>query len=209
MNQTDHMALEWVAPVAASVATVAVGVTGVVTTYKAGARQQHTALAVTQQQADSQAAIAREERQQRRLEEAYLGMLAGLTGIYYWTQAVYPLMTNTVEQFTMPPLPELVDNEMKEALWTAYWSPRVEQLMTEWRTAVGELQHAGLVIGMARSFEESGRESRLSSSDWLSKLPELKQAIFDADKRVRDQVRSELLGQHDGRAEVAVPSPDS
>jgi hypothetical protein len=86
MNQNDHMALEWVAPVAALVATVAVGVTGIVATYKAGARQQHTALAITQQQADSQAAIAREERQQRRLEEAYLGMLAGLTGIYYWTQ---------------------------------------------------------------------------------------------------------------------------
>jgi hypothetical protein len=118
-------------------------------------------------------------------------------------------MTNTVEQFTMPPLPELVDNEKKEALWTAYWSPCVEQLMTEWRIAVGALQHAGLIIGMARSFEESGRGSRFNSGDWLSKLPELKQAIFDADKRIRDQVRSELLGKHDGRAEVAVPSPDS
>jgi hypothetical protein len=111
-------------------------------------------------------------------------------------------MTNTVEQFTMPPLPELQDNERKEALWTAYWSPRVEQLMSEWQAAVRELQHAGLVIGMARSFEESGRESRLNSSDWLSKLPEMKQAIFDVDKRIRNQVRSELLGQHDGHTET-------
>jgi hypothetical protein len=196
------MAWEWVTPVVAGVVTAIATVAGIVATYKSGNRQQQTALAVAQQQADSQVAVAREERQQRRLEEAYLGMLAALTSIYYWTQTVYPLMTNTAEQFTMPPLPELPDSGKKEALWTAYWSPRVEQLMSEWQTAVRALQHAGLVVGMARSVEESGRESRLDSGDWLSKLPDLKQAIFDADKRIRDQVRSELIGQHDGHVEA-------
>ena len=87
-------------------------------------------------------------------------------------------------------------------MWTAYWSPRVEQLMSEWQAAVRELQRAGLVIGMARSVEEGGSGSRLNLSEWLSKLPELKQAIFDADKRIRNQVRSELLGQHDGHPET-------
>jgi len=197
------MAWEWVTPVAGGATTAIAAVAGIVATYMSGNRQQQTALTVAQQQTDSQVAVAREERQQRRLEEAYLGMLAAVTSIYYWTQTVYPLMTNTPEQFTMPPLPELPDNEEKEALWTAYWSPRVEQLMDKWRTAVRALQHAGLVIGMARSFEESGRESRLNSSDWLAKLPELKQAIFDADKRIRDQVRAELRGQHDGHLETS------
>jgi hypothetical protein len=197
------MAWEWVTPVVGGAVTAIATVAAIVATYKSGNRQQQTALAVAQQQADSQVAVAREERQQRRLEEAYLGMLAALTSIFYWAQSVYPMMTKTVEQFTMPPLPELPESEKSEALWTAYWSPRVEQLMSEWRTAIGALQHAGLVIGMARSFEESERESRLNSSDWLSKLPELKQAVFHADKRIRDQVRAELLGQHDGHVETS------
>jgi hypothetical protein len=196
-----HMAWEWVTPVAGGAVAAVAAVAGIVATYKSGNRQQQTALAVAQQQADSQVAIAREERQQRRLEEAYLGMLAALTSIYYWAQAVYPFMTNTPEQFTMPPLPEMADNEKKEALWTAYWSPRIEQLMGEWQIAVRALQHAGLVIGMARSFEGKGRESGLNSPEWLLKLPDLKQAIFDVDKRIRNQVRLELLGQHDGHAE--------
>jgi hypothetical protein len=72
------MAWEWVTPVAAGTVTVIATVTGIVATYKSGNRQQQTALAVVQQQADSQVSIAREERQQRRLEEAYLGMLAAL-----------------------------------------------------------------------------------------------------------------------------------
>jgi hypothetical protein len=73
------MAWEWVAPVAGSVATVVIGVTGIVTTYRAGNRQQDTALMVGRQQVDAQVAVSREERQQRRLEEAYLEMF----GCYY------------------------------------------------------------------------------------------------------------------------------
>lgn len=196
-----HMAWEWVTAVAGGTVTAVTAVAGIVATYKSGNRQQETALAVAQQQADSQVAVAREERQQRRIEEAYLGMLAALTSIYYWAQAVYPFMTATEEQFTVPPLPELDDSQKREALWTAYWSPRVEQLMSEWQVAVGGLQHAGVVIGMARSSEKQGRQTGIDTSEWLLKLPELKKAVFDADKRVRDQVRLELLGQHDGHAE--------
>jgi hypothetical protein len=198
-----------VAPVAASVATVAVGATGIVATYKAGARQRQTALAVTRQQADAQAAVAREERPQRRLEAAYIGMLAAVTNVFYWTHNVYPLLTRTAEEFTMPPIPDLPDIATSEALWTAYWSPRVEQLMNEWQATVLKLQSAGIQIGMGRSAEASGQTSGIDWAARLSDLPDLKQAVFAADKSVRDQVRLEFLGRHDGHAEVAVPSHDS
>jgi hypothetical protein len=84
------MAWEWVAPVAGSVATVAVGVTGIVATYKAGSRQQATALAAVRQQSDAQVAVAREERQQRRLEAAYSELLVAITEMGYWVHTVYP-----------------------------------------------------------------------------------------------------------------------
>lgn len=87
-----HMAWEWVAPVAAASGTAIVGGTGIIVTPRVGRRQQTTALAVAQQQADAQVAVAREERQQRRLEAAYLELLKAVTKIHYWAFTVYPLM---------------------------------------------------------------------------------------------------------------------
>lgn len=106
------------------VGTLVVGVAGIIATYMAGARQQKTALAVVRQQIDAQVAVAREERQQKRLEEAYLELLSALRLVHYWVFTVYPPMTNKPEGYTMQPLPELPDSAQKEALWTAYWSPR-------------------------------------------------------------------------------------
>src|SRR5689334_17694068 len=114
------MAWEWVAPTASATAAIVVGVTGIVATYRAGSRQQATALAVTGQQVDAQVAVAREARQQRRLEEAYLELLAVVTTIRYWVFTVYPEITQTPEQYTMPPIPQPPDVARKEALWTSY-----------------------------------------------------------------------------------------
>jgi hypothetical protein len=171
----------------------------------------HTALEVVRRQAEAQVAVAREERQQRRLEEAYLEMLAAITSIHYWVYTVYPVLTKTPEQFTMPPLPEFPDSASKEALWTAYWSPRVEQLMKDWEAAVRKLQSTGIHIGIGRSTEQSGQVTGIDVPALLLGLQEQKREVIDADKRVREQVRLELLGQHDGHAEeVAVkPSPSS
>jgi hypothetical protein len=239
------VAWEWVAPVAGAVGTVTVGVAGIFATYKAGSRQQNTALEVVRLQAEAQVAVAREERQQRRLEEAYLEMLAAITNIHYWVFTVYPVFTQTAEQFTMPPLPELPDSASKEALWTAYWSPRVEQLMRDWEASVRKLQSTGMRsnysevlwfptqhpwadqgrrsgrphdfriltmrIGIGRSTERSGQVSGIDVPALLLELQEQKREVHDADRRVREQVRSELLGQHDGHAEevAAKPSPSS
>jgi hypothetical protein len=191
------MAWEWVAPVAGAV----VGVAGIIATYMSGSRQQQTALAVTQQQIDAQAAVAREERQQRRLEEPYLELLSALTRIHYWVFTVYPPITSKPEDYTMPPLPELPDSVQKEALWTAYWSPRVEQLMKEWESTVRHLQSVGMGIGLALQTEKSGQRSGIDLQALQLSLPDRKKQVIDADKCVREQVRLELLGKHDGHAE--------
>lgn len=200
------MAWEWVAPTAGAVATITVGLGGIIATYKAGNRQSDTALAVGRQQADTQVAVAREERQQRRLEEAYLELLTAITKIHYWVFTVYPMMTKTAEEYTMPPLPELPDPERREALWTAYWSPRVRQLMEEWEKAVRHLQSAGFGIAAAQETEAKGQRSNIDMYGLLKELPERKQKVHDADSRIREQIRLELLGKHDGHAEEEAPS---
>jgi hypothetical protein len=179
--------------------TGAVGVAGIGGTILAARITSKSQMAVARQQTEAQVAVAREERQQRRLEEAYLEMLAAITSIYYWVPTVYPILTRMAEEFTMPPLPVLPDNAKKEALWTAYWSPRVEHLMKGWEQKVFALQHAGMAIGLGRSLEAQGQVPTIDVAAKLIELPDLKQAVIEADKKVRYQVRAELIGQDDGR----------
>lgn len=188
------MTWEWLGSSVVALAGIAAGIL-------AAYRQQQTSLAVVSQQTEVQVAVAREERQQRRIEEAYLDMLRALSSVQYWVFTVYPPMTETPEQFTMPPLPAPTDIASKEALWTAYWSPRVEQLWDQWQLEVRKLQMAGMTIGMGRATEAKGQRSGI---DWLAsmrELPELKQAVVNADKKVRHQVRLELRAESDGKAE--------
>jgi hypothetical protein len=106
----------------------------------------------------------------------------------------------------MPPIPELPDAAKSEALWTVYWSPRVEQLMEEWQQSIRKIQLAGMVIGMGRATEAKGQQSQIDVAAKLMELEVLKQAVLEADRRVREQVRAELLGRHDGQASMTALS---
>jgi hypothetical protein len=44
-------------------------------------------------------------------------------------------------------------------------------------------------------------QSGIDSADLMKDLPRRKQAVWEADERIREQVRLELLGQHYGRAQ--------
>jgi hypothetical protein len=110
-----RMAWEWVAPVVGGI----VGLAGIIAAYKSGSKQQETALRVVRDQVDGQVAVAREERQQRRLEAAYLELLSAITQVRYWIDTVYPLFMKA-GQSPMPPTPELPEPAKKEALWAAY-----------------------------------------------------------------------------------------
>jgi hypothetical protein len=117
------VAYDWANTLTTAVPSVVLGRSGIIATYKAGNRQQDRALEITRQQSEAQVAVAREERQQKRLEGAYLELLTAITTMHYWVNTVYPVMTSTPEQFTMPPMPDLPDTARMKAQWTAYWSP--------------------------------------------------------------------------------------
>jgi hypothetical protein len=69
--------MDWTVVISAASAGV-VGVTGIVATYRAGRRQQVTALEVARMQIESHERMAREERHQKRLEKAYESLLKEL-----------------------------------------------------------------------------------------------------------------------------------
>ncbi len=126
--------------------------------------------------------------------------------MHYWVSTVYPFMPSTPEQFTMPPMPDLPDTARIEATWTAYWSPRVRQLMQAWEAAVRGLQVSGMSIGFGRDREGKRQQPGIDVPGLLKELPAVKQAVRDADNLIREQVRLELLGLHDGHAAPAEPA---
>jgi hypothetical protein len=69
--------VDWTSAIGAASAAV-VGVTGIVATYRAGRRQQVTALEVARMQVESHERIVREERHQQRLEKVYDSLLTAL-----------------------------------------------------------------------------------------------------------------------------------
>jgi hypothetical protein len=65
----------------------------------------------------------------------------------------------------------------------------------------GKLRLAGMTIGMGRAAEAKGQESGIDYMTLLRDLPEMKQAVVNADKNVRHQLRLELRAESDGKAE--------
>jgi hypothetical protein len=81
--------------------------------------------------------------------------------------------------------------------------------MEEWESAVRHLQSAGVGISLAQSTEKHGQQSGIDHYALLLELPDRKRKVVEADKRIREQVRLELLGKHDGHAEEGTTdSPD-
>ena len=81
--------------------------------------------------------------------------------------------------------------------------------MKEWESAVRQLQNAGIGIGIARSTEKGGQQSGIDQWTLIMELPDWRRKVVEADERIREQVRLELLGKHDGHAEEAATEPPS
>jgi hypothetical protein len=83
--------------------------------------------------------------------------------------------------------------------------------MKEWELAVRKVEHLGNVIAIGRSTEQTGQAPKIDLSTSLIELQERKQDVVELDKRIREQVRLELLGKSDGQAEESATgsSPSS
>jgi hypothetical protein len=82
-----------------------------------------------------------------------------------------------------------------EALVTAYGSPEVLRLLHEWGERAAKVDR---VDGMLRMLEGSKNPSQQFDEDTMREhraLPGYKQAMFEADKAIRDRVQQELAGE--------------
>jgi hypothetical protein len=182
MPDRDHVrvAWEWVAPVV----TGTVGVAGIITTYLSGNRQTSTALTGAQRQVNAQAAVAREERSQRRLETAYVELQRAVDRYASWADATMPL--NSPPGYDAHPLPPPGSVVEEASALQVYWSPTVRTLVTSWAAARNKF---AVNASVART---NALQGRYPAEAW-QKAPQLNGELHDAADKLLAQMNAELL----------------
>jgi hypothetical protein len=124
------MSWEWVGPVA----TAAVGLGGIGATLRATTKQLTNARV-----------IATEDRQQQRLENAYVKLLDFAERIGFWAQSSYPLY-DTNPGRPLAPLPPLSEQAEVQALVRAFGSADLIERMDAWAKVTQEMGYAEQLI---------------------------------------------------------------
>ncbi|MGB8386684.1 hypothetical protein [Mycobacterium sp.] len=131
------MAWEWVAPAATAAATTTVGVAGIFFTWLTGKQGRDHAETISNQRLTHERLLAKEAREQERLENAYVELLRMAERAGQWAQMVYPVFQSGQPPST--PLPSLEVQADTEALVNAFGSAEVRELLETWRSVLREV----------------------------------------------------------------------
>lgn len=178
------MAWEWVAPAATAATAVALGGAGIFFTWLTGKQGRDHAETITRDQLDHERLLAREAREQQRLENAYLELLKMAERAGQWAQMVYPVFQSGQPPNT--PLPSLEVQADTEALVNAFGSPEVRELLKTWRSVLTEM----VLLAEQIEYEEAhGTPSAISPRKTIH---ELRPKERDARRALADRVAVEL-----------------
>lgn len=132
------MAWEWVSPVAAASGGFFGGVVGAYFAWLSGKQSRDQVSRTLQEQFGHDRLQAREDREQQRLENAYLELLRMTERVGQWAQIVYPfLQTGPLPETPMPPLEVQADTA---ALLAAFGTEEVREKTEAWRAVVNEMR---------------------------------------------------------------------
>ena len=135
--------------------------------------------------------MAREARRQERLEQAYIELLTYLSRYWDWAKSVRPMWGSIPAPDPLPPQ----DRWRMEALVTAHGSPEVRRLLRQWNERAAKIDNADATIRMVeRSKAPSQQLDDEAQREHLA-LRDYKQAMFQTDEAIRDQVHRELAGE--------------
>ncbi len=166
------MAWEWVSPIA----TATAGVAGIVFTWLTG-----------KQARDDTRAIAREARQQQRLEDAYVELLKMAERVGQWAQMVCPVIDFGGQPDT--PLPSFEVQADASALMGAFGSEAVREKREAWESVVRKMASLVNQIRWEEADPTGGRIPQISSRATLHELRPDERAARQA---LADQVAVEL-----------------
>ncbi|MEC4840903.1 hypothetical protein R2360_15690 [Mycobacteroides chelonae] len=163
------MSWEWVG----SVATGVVGLGGIGATLRAGTKQLTNARL-----------IATEERQQQRLENAYVKLLDFAERIGFWAQTSYPLY-DTNPGGPLAPLPPLAEQAQVQALVRAFGSTAVIEIMDAWAKVTQDMLFAEQTIKIEAA---EGNKEITGRREFMALRPK----EFELRRKIADQVAAEL-----------------
>jgi hypothetical protein len=179
------MAWEWVGPVA----TATVAVPGIFFTWLTG-----------KQGRDDARAIAKEAREQQRLENAYVDLLDMAERVGQWVRMVYPMIDTNPPQPIPAELPSLAEQAHTEALVNTFGSDEVRKRMKDWRDVVLE------VISTVQQIKwEEEQPARYSEESPRRTLEQLRAQERVAREALANQVAVELQHRTHAKPDQSTP----
>jgi type II secretory pathway pseudopilin PulG len=136
-------------------------------------------------------AMAREARHQEGLKQAYLELGTYLSRYLDWSKSVQPMLGPVPVPDPLPPQ----ERWRIETSVLAYGSPEVRRLLDEWRKCAERIENADAVIRLRDQSRDPGQQFDDKANKENLALPEYRQAMFEADKAIRDRVHEELAGE--------------
>jgi hypothetical protein len=130
------MAWEWVAPVASAAAMTTLGVAGIFATWLNAKQGRDHAETISKDQLAHERLLAKEAREQQRLETAYVNLLDIAERAGQWAQMVYPMIDTNQ---SVPPSPSSQEQAHTGALVNAVGSHEVRERMETWRAVVRQV----------------------------------------------------------------------
>ncbi|QFS92294.1 hypothetical protein FIV07_16135 [Mycobacterium sp. THAF192] len=176
------MAWEWVGPVA----TATVGIAGIFGTWLNGKQGRDDARTLAGESLKHERLLAKEEREHKRLENAYLELLGMAERAGLWASNVHPFMDTDPPQ-PVPPLPSLESQAHIRALISAFGSEQVKSAMANWVFVMKSMVTVAGEINLedAEGIRESGENPRLT-------LDKLRNAELEARKHLAETISAEL-----------------
>lgn len=134
-------------------------------------------------------AVAREQRNQDRISQAYLELVSFLQ---YYRERVAQLASITGPS-PGPEEPAMADRRRTvRALAEIYGSTEVRRLLDEWAEHLVRLNNAKATIQMAEATRDHDSAIHQDADRELMALPGYATAIYEIDDAIRAQVRTEL-----------------
>jgi hypothetical protein len=135
--------------------------------------------------------LAREARQQDRLEQAYLELGIYLARHGDWARSVRPFWGQPTAPDPMPP----GERWRIQALVTGYGSPEVQRLLGAWAEVARKIENADQVIGLAGRARGPAPELEQEAHRERMALEDYRKALYEAAEDVRAQMNAELAGR--------------
>ena len=187
------MAWEWVSPVAAASGGLFGGAIGAYFAWLSGQQSREQVSRTLQEQFGHDRLQAREDREQQRLENAYLELLRMTERVGNWAQMVYPVIQTGPLPETPLPSPEV--QAATAALLAAFGSEEVRQLGETWDAVVRQMIRQAELVQFDESNPPQPGDPRLqrhyqNSPRWV--IDTLRPEEQRTRRALGAQVRSEL-----------------